>query len=820
MVPEYLGKYGPLVLANGYELVAIRPGTKRPYGDNWQEELISHNEVKRLKKAGLGIKARKTPAVDIDIHDADLVEHMKQFTFETAGVTLERVGLPPKTLLPYRSVVPFRKVNSKVYIDEAGNRNKLEVLGLGQQFVVFAIHPDTKKPYKWDEKRAPHDTPWSSLPEITREQAVEIADEFERCAVEKGWKLAPTANSLTTTRRGGKIDLNDVFATDAAKIDISTDELASTLMRVPGTDDYDTWFQIGMALYHQFEGEEDGLTLWHQWSAQGQKYDSDALDEKWSTFNIEGKSRAPITAKVIIKWAAVEEKRLATEAFGEFRARLSSTATLDSMTEVCDEIKKLVFSQPVRETLAGIVKAKLKEFGNPSPGVGLARSMIRYESKEMTVAPPWMKPFVYVSSEDRFYSTRAGGDGITHKAFDSSYDRYMLTPGERLEGKAEPEQHAGQVALHRVQIPVVARRLYMPGEDLLFSLNGVKCVNTYSDDTVPEVPTKLNALEREIVARMERHFEHLFPIDRDRKLLLSWCAYLIQNLGSRINWAPLLQGVDGDGKTTIGEWLAAALGGANATIIPGTALEEKYTGWAEGAQFVLVEEVRLHGENRYDVVNKMKPYVGNFEVSIRRMQRDNYKIPNKTCYMLTSNLKDALPAGTNDNRYYPMFSQWQRKDAIDAFKAANPNYYDELRAVLNHPGVIRHFFLTYKLHDEFSPTKRAPESASRREMQQLDRDEDEDALEDMLAEGKLDLCNVILDSGLAASEIVAHGGSMPAGKGLNRFLSKAGFTALGRVKVDGENRRLWSRTPSMFLDKTGNPDNDAIRAYLADPDPL
>ena len=39
----------------------------------------------------------------------------------------------------------------------------IEVLGLGQQFVAFADHPDTKRPYDWPQE-LPADLPAESLP--------------------------------------------------------------------------------------------------------------------------------------------------------------------------------------------------------------------------------------------------------------------------------------------------------------------------------------------------------------------------------------------------------------------------------------------------------------------------------------------------------------------------------------------------------------------------------------------------------------------------------------------------------------------------------
>lgn len=96
---------------------------------------------------------------------------------------------------------------------------------------------------------------------------------------------------------------HDPFAEIETKVDLPIDELRKHLMLIPGAEDHDRWFQIGMALYHQFDGNDDGLALWHEWSEIADNYDAKALDKRYKSFSIDGKKRAPITARLIIKLA-------------------------------------------------------------------------------------------------------------------------------------------------------------------------------------------------------------------------------------------------------------------------------------------------------------------------------------------------------------------------------------------------------------------------------------------------------------------------------------------------------------------------------------
>ena len=169
MASDYLKKYGQIVLDNGYQICFIRPGEKRPYGKDWESTVHGPKRIEAaIRKGranfGIGLKTRLTPGVDIDCYDRDIVDHMVAFVTDLCGETLQRVGLPPKTLLLYRTRRPFAKVQSSAYRDDEDRSVKLEVMGDGQQVVAFHIHPDTKQPYRWKDKRAPHNVKREELP--------------------------------------------------------------------------------------------------------------------------------------------------------------------------------------------------------------------------------------------------------------------------------------------------------------------------------------------------------------------------------------------------------------------------------------------------------------------------------------------------------------------------------------------------------------------------------------------------------------------------------------------------------------------------------
>jgi hypothetical protein len=86
--------------------------------------------------------------------DAALVNTLVALVNDTIGATpLTRIGQAPKTLLAYRTEMPFTKIKTPRLLMPDGRPALIEFLASGQQFVGFGIHPETRQPYWW-----PHTT--------------------------------------------------------------------------------------------------------------------------------------------------------------------------------------------------------------------------------------------------------------------------------------------------------------------------------------------------------------------------------------------------------------------------------------------------------------------------------------------------------------------------------------------------------------------------------------------------------------------------------------------------------------------------------------
>ncbi|AAQ63375.2 DNA primase [Burkholderia phage BcepNazgul] len=830
----YLADHGDALIANGYNIVPITPGEKFPPHDGWQQTVATQAKLKTwlatglkytkngedrvadVKLAGVGFLTKNTPGVDIDISDEGFAKHMENFVHENFGMAPVRVGRAPRRLLLFRCTEPFSKVNSSVYLDEWGEAQKVEILANGQQFVAFHIHPDTKRPYEWLYKQSPLDIEASELPVLRRVDAQAIVDEFEKQAKLRGWTLKKRSRTAPErSESGGEIDYDDPFAADVAKTDIGEDELHAKLLLVPDADDYETWVNVGMALFHQYDGHERGLELWHEWSETADNYDAKELDAKWKSFDISNKSRTPITARYIIKLAKEAAEKTAEETMVALQKLLLEATSMNMLNSACKAIKKATLDKPSRELMVTFVRQAFKRINDGSPlPLNAARQMIRFENPESKHMPKWLMGWTYLTLDDKFYNVNTQ-EYMTRSAFNSAFERFLLTPQDVLEGRVVPDTTAEKLALNRHQIPVCRTRLYLPEQDETFIMNGARYANLYTDKSVPECPSKLTSEDKLNVKRILDHFNMMIPADRERGIFIDWLAWIIQTQ-KRPNWAIVLQGTESDGKTFFSDMMGVILGPENVKTLNAKTLEGAFNGWAEGSLLNCVEEIKLHGHNRFDVLNQIKPLITNTAIEIHRKGVDPYNTINTAAYLLLTNFKDALPLVRNDTRYFVMFGRMQNREDVEKFKDENPHYYGNLFQALNESaGALRKFFLEHEVSDTFDPMNRAPDSTARRYMIAMNRSNELEAIETLISESmEIDVSSTLLNASKLPDLMVGMDCELPQTKGLQRVLSDAGFTFLGRIRINGEYSRYWSKSPQYFMvDGSSEIDFDAVRQY-------
>lgn len=799
------------LLANGYEIIPVRAGEKRPGIDDWQNVQPDERMVRAwangdFADGNIGIRTTHNPAVDIDVLDAPMAEKMQAWVLSEFGDdAMVRVGRQPKRMLVFYTREPFRKMYAD-WRSPDGVKHRVEVLGQGQQFVAYGTHPDTKRPFEWHTLDEPLDTPFDLLPELSAENAQRIIAKFGEFAKAAGWTLVTdnTGQSLVTV---GQTD-DDALLNVKPRLKITRDEVVDALQYVDGSEDYDRWIMVGMALHHQTRGHPEGLALWEEWSSQAPNYDSKACEKRWNSSFKDAPSHHRATTFASVLKIAHERKK--AEQQHEFDRLLNVLRNTTDEREIFGPLAK-EFAAAITEDfqldlVAKRMQERVFELTDARPRIETCRKALQAKKPDLSKrkAPSWCDGWVYVTASDTFYNVDRKLQ-VTSSGFNAMYDREVLTDEEKAMGVAMPASRASSLALNVYGIATIEHTVYLPGMDKLLEINGRQVVNTYDETSTPEAKAPETAEEHRAIQLVEEHFDILLEDEVERAVVLDYLAYTVQNPTDKIVWGVLMQGAEGAGKTFIQRMMSRVLGEPNVGTIAASDLQEKYTGWAEGTKMSFIEEIRLHGQNRYEILDKLKPYVSNEEVPIRKMNTDSYRIPNVTNYVLFTNHWDALPLGRMDRRYFVVGTAFQTKEQLDEWAQQRPDYFVDLfTSTMRHGGVLRWWLLNRELSPHFKPKRPALETYAKTRMRnESEGNADEhDALSDILeTSNDVELSNLLVNADkLRAAMDMGGGPGAPQSRAFASMMTKAGFHLIGRFRLDAASNpaRYYTRQPHKF----------------------
>ena len=243
----------------------------------------------------------------------------------------------------------------------------------------------------------------------------------------------------------------------------------------------------------------------------------------------------------------------------------------------------------------------------------------------------------------------------------------------------------------------------------LINEEGRILLNTYAPITTPRQSGN--------VEPFLDHLRRVLPEQRDRDILLAYMAACIQHAGVKFQWAPLLQGCEGNGKTLFINCITHAVGNRythlpNASDLGGNG--SKFNSWIQGKLFIGVEEIYV--SDRREVSDALKPLITNSRVEIQGKGQDQITGDNRANFIMCSNHKDAILKTRSDRRYCVFYTaQQDDKDLVR--DGMNNGYFPDLYKWLRAEGyaIINDYLRSYAIPDALNPATschRAPATSS------------------------------------------------------------------------------------------------------------
>ena len=333
-----------------------------------------------------------------------------------------------------------------------------------------------------------------------------------------------------------------------------------------------------------------------------------------------------------------------------------------------------------------------------------------YQYLGATQQMEYFKGCVYVQDMHRIFTPN--GSLLKSEQFNATYGGYSFQlddGGDKVTRKAWEAFTESQIVRYPKAESMCFRPDLASGE--LVEREGQVFVNTY-------IPVALERKQGDVSPFLD-HLSRVLPIERDRAILLAYMAACVQHKGIKFQWAPLLQGAEGNGKTLFTRCVAAAVGKRYTHYPKASDLANKFNSWLLNKLFIGVEDIYVP-EHKQEVIETLKPMItGGDGLEIQFKGVDQLTKDICANFMLNSNHKDAVRKTRSDRRFAVFYTAQQ--DEQDIIKdGMGGNYFPKLYMWLREEGyaIVTDYLNTYAIPDELNPATschRAPETSSTNE---------------------------------------------------------------------------------------------------------
>ena len=655
----------------------IKAAGKRPVSSDWRQLALRDPPDAAVRKASplalnSGLLCGDLVGIDIDVLDGALVAEIAGLVASTLGPSpLQRIGRAPKILFCYRAAEPFSKVKTPVFAMPDGTQAHVEILGDGQQFVGYGVHPDTLRPYAWPG-RSPLDTPLHELPVIDAMAARDLigaTGELLRAAGGVPKTPPPTEPPPVEPPPRRPEDENFFSRVNTAALANLESWVPTMLPAAKFYSNKRSWRVTSQALGRDFEEDlsfaPDGIKDFGDDHGDHNGRGLTAIDAVMEF----GAAADPITAAMwlcermgiaptTLGWRAPSRPENGRKAQERARAKLPPPAP-DPGADGGGDGDSGGELPPPGEGGSGD-GGELPPPNDRGGGDDVEDDDDPAPKLRRGVA---LNDFFAVMTEHKYVFVQ---DRNLWPA-DSINGRFGKIPVRLANGQQAQVKAAAWLDMHRP----VEGMTWAPGKPMvldntlinqggMIAHEGVRTFNLY-------LPPTMRHGDPRKARRWLRHVLRVYPDKDDARHILYWLAHRVQRPHEKINHALVPGGWQGVGKDTIVEPVKRAVGTWNGQEeSPRTILERQFNGYLKAVLLRISEAQDLGDTQRRVFYEAMKAVIAAPPDMLRvnEKNRQEYYIPNVVGVILTTNHKsDGIHLPDDDRRHYVAWSPLKR----DAF---------------------------------------------------------------------------------------------------------------------------------------------------------
>lgn len=558
----------------------------------------------------VGLRAANFPGLDVDTSSHEVCDMVVALAEQRLGHAPMRIREgAPRALLVYSRIgeEPIRKLKL-IFTCGEGKKHTVELLGLGQQYLIHGVHPSGVR-YDWAAEADLVSWGASSLTNITAQDSRNFFDALIAEILARGWRVEEHVSRSGALRPGTVVEEMEPIVT--------VEHALSALRVIPNTQDV-------------FPSREDLIGVLASFKAAVGK--ESCKPEVYEDVREWACAGWPDADWIEGPWNSLTTVRVGPE-------RLFNLARAHGWFADAQQD----FKEPVDEEVIDETQAQADE-------------TIKTLAKKVVY---WPEAGRFIERETKQQFSCTAFNAAPHLGVTIARSG---TTGVRT---------AANILLNSGHVQIVSGMTYLPGQAQLVTadFNGKRNLyfNTWEANAVPQLEVK----DKDVTPWLD-HLEYLFEDETDRNYLIDFFAHICLRRGHKIRWAPVIVGAQGVGKDLMLKPILKGLGEKyNTRMVEPERIMSSFNDFWETELAVIQEITRSDRTDVYEKIKAIISGSASSLMTIERKYEKPYQIPLCVNMIFLTNHTDALNLSADDRRFFVIHSDSRPRDAAyyDALSA-------------------------------------------------------------------------------------------------------------------------------------------------------